>query len=89
MRRLSENNALSSMKNSSDFIPTLTTERITFDITMHVVQFLIYAIIDPSHKSFWSKSIMQFKSLRGSSSPKALSTTTYIHHTHRNHGRHK
>ena len=22
-------------------------------------------------------------------SPKALSTTTYIHHTHRNHGRHR
>ena len=58
-------------------------------ITMHVVQFLIYAVIDPSHKNFWSKSIMQFKSLRGSWSPKALSTTTYIHHTHRNHGRHK
>ena len=30
MRRLSENNALSSMKNSSDCIPTLTTERIMF-----------------------------------------------------------
>ena len=30
MRRLSENNALSSMKNSSDCIPTLITKRITF-----------------------------------------------------------
>ena len=30
MRKLSENNALSCMKNSSDCIPTLTTEKITF-----------------------------------------------------------
>ena len=30
MRRLSENNALSSVKNSSDCIPTLTNEKITF-----------------------------------------------------------
>ena len=66
MRRLSENNALSSMKNSSDCISTFTTERIMFVYNMHVVQFLTYDIIDPSHKSFWSKSIMQFKSLRGS-----------------------
>ena len=66
MRRLSENNALSSMKISSDYISNLTTERITFVHNMHVVQFLTYAVIDPSHKSFWSKSIMQFKSLKGS-----------------------
>ena len=30
MRRLSEKNALSAIKNSSDCIPTLTTKRITF-----------------------------------------------------------
>ena len=63
MRRLSENNALSSMKNSSDCIPTFTTKRSRVYITMHVVQFLTYAVIDPLHKSSWSKSIMQFKSL--------------------------
>ena len=63
MRRLSENSALRSMKNSSDCIPTLTTKQSCLYITMHVIQFLTYAVIDPSHKSFWSKSIMQFKSL--------------------------
>ena len=31
MRRLSENSVLSSMKNSNDCIPTLNTERITFE----------------------------------------------------------
>ena len=66
MRRLSENSALSSMKNSSDCIPILTTKKSRLYTTMHVVQFLTYAVIDPSHKSFWFKSIMQFKSLRGS-----------------------
>ena len=66
MRKLSENNALSSVKNSIDYIPTLLLKESRLYITMHVVQFLIYAVIDPSHKSFRSKSIMQFKSLRGS-----------------------
>ena len=56
---------------------------------MNVVQFLTYVVIDPSHKSSWSKSIMQLKSLKGSSSPKALSTTTYIHHNHRIHAKHR
>ena len=66
MRRLSENSALSFVKNSSVCIPTPTTKRITF-VHNHVCRsILTYAIIDPSHKSFWSKSIMQFKSLRGS-----------------------
>ena len=32
---------------------------------------------------------MQFKSLKDGQSPKALSITTYIHHNHRYHGKHK
>ena len=63
MRRLSENSAVSSVKNSNDCIPTLITKETRLYTTMHVVQFLTYAVIDPSRKSFWSKSIMQFKSL--------------------------
>ena len=52
MRRLNENSALSSVKNSSDCIPTLTTKESRLYTTMHVVQFLTYAVINPSHKAF-------------------------------------
>ena len=80
MRKLSENHALSSGKTLVIVFLLSILKKSRLYITMHVVQFLTYDVIDPSHKSFWSKLIMQFKSLKGSYAPKVLSTTTYIYH---------
>ena len=82
-------NALSSIKNYSDCILTLTTEKITF-VNNHTCRSIsIICCIDPLHKSFCPIQSCNLNHYKDGQAPKALSTTTYIYHNHRNPEKHK